>query len=80
MDGAHIFGQHLVAEPQEIAHAQFRRHIGALSRQLSLVHDGEGSPRAFLPGEQIGNGLHRGGLEILVFELEFHYNAPSNIW
>ena len=78
LDGAHIFGQHLVAEPQEITHAQFRWHIGALSHQLSLVHDGKGGVGALLTRKQAGDSLHGGGLKVLVFELKFHhFTSPS---
>lgn len=68
------FTTYIFAEPQNVAHPQIRRTEGALSRQLALVHDGEGGPGSLLSGEQAGDRVDGGGLEGLLFELKFHSN------
>ena len=72
LDGAHIGGECLVGQPQDVAHPQLRRAEAGLIRELALIHDGEGGAAALLPGEQAGHGLHGGGLEILILEFQFH--------
>ena len=76
LDGAHIGGESVVSQPQDVAHPQLRRAEAGLIRELALLHDGEGGAAALLPGEQAGDRVDGGGLKILGFELKFHIWSP----